>query len=75
MAWDLNEALSLAFLSQEASLHIPMAAPVDVKSLPGLQWDAAQPFHSSALCAAAIDTATFPLRKRPNSQLSGTDCN
>ncbi|KAK9865042.1 hypothetical protein WJX84_009266 [Apatococcus fuscideae] len=65
-AWQLNEALSLAYLSSEASVMTPMAAPRDAASLPGLHWDPDQAFHTSALCAAALDSITHPFRTAPS---------
>ena len=62
MAWQLNEALSLAFLSSEASLYTPVAPPAHASQLPGLHWDPGQQFHTSAICAAALDNATYPFR-------------
>ena len=44
----------------------PMAAPRDAASLPGLHWDPDQAFHTSALCAAALDSITHPFRTAPS---------
>ncbi|KAK9862477.1 hypothetical protein WJX84_010017 [Apatococcus fuscideae] len=60
--WQLNEALSMACLSSETSLFTPMASPAHPSNQLGLQWDPDRHYHTSALCAAALDNMTFPLR-------------
>ena len=60
--WQFNEALSMACLSSETSLYTPLAAPAHPTSQLGLDWNPEERFHTSALCAAALDNMTFPLR-------------
>ena len=60
--WHLNEALSMACLSSETSLYTPLAAPAHPSTQLGLDWNPEARFHTSALCAAALDNMTFPLR-------------
>lgn len=61
----LGEALSLARLSQHASVATVVAPPATPTALPLLRWLPERPFHTSALCAAALDTATLPYRLAP----------
>eukprot|EP00873_Tetraselmis_striata_P018141 jgi/Tetstr1/438405/TSEL_026971.t1 len=61
----LNRALSTAALSESVSLYIPLECPPPAVSAPLLHWDRHQAFHTSALCAAAMDTATLPFRLQP----------
>lgn len=60
--WKLNEALSLALLSPTASLYVPVAPPSGPQALPHLAWRPDRAFHTSALCAAALDSMTLPYR-------------
>lgn len=60
--WKLNEALSLGILSPLASLYAPVAPPSGPRALPHLQWQPDRVFHSSALCASALDSITLPYR-------------
>ena len=75
MAWQLNEALSLAFLASEVSLYTPLAPPANHSQLPGLQWDPERLFHTSAICAAALDNVTYPFRctHTPSTPSSGVE--
>ena len=74
MASQLNAALSLALLSPESSIFTPVAASADTAALPGIHWSPHRPFHASALCAAALDSVTFPLRigATPTPSTTGT---
>ena len=58
----LNEGLSLAQLAQRCSTYTVVAPPAAPAALPLLRWQAGNAYHESALCAAALDTATMPYR-------------
>lgn len=59
----LNEGLSLSLLAPLCSTFTPLALPVQAPGvLPLLRWQQGSAFHASALCAAALDTATLPYR-------------
>lgn len=60
--WQLNEALSTACLSSETSLFTSLAAPVHPSGQHGVTWHSSTRFQTSALCAAALDSVTFPFR-------------
>jgi hypothetical protein len=55
----LSECLSLAELCPTAALYSPLAAPA---ALPHAVWPAGSEYHSSALCAAFLESATLPTR-------------
>ncbi|GLC43413.1 hypothetical protein PLESTB_001554800 [Pleodorina starrii] len=59
---DLSQALALTRVAELASLYVPLAAPPASSALPYLSYDAALPFHSSAILACAVDTALLPTR-------------
>lgn len=58
----LNEGLSLSLLTQQCSTYVPVAPPAAPGTLPLLRWQRGNAYHASALCAAALDTATLPYR-------------
>lgn len=59
----LNEGLSLSHLAPLCSTFVPLAPPLQAPGvLPLLRWQPGNAFHASALCAAALDTATLPYR-------------
>ncbi|PNH08711.1 Protein misato 1 [Tetrabaena socialis] len=58
----LTEGMAVARMSELASLYVPLAAPADRRALPYLSYSPGLPFHSSAILAAAIDTALLPTR-------------
>ncbi|KAL4458321.1 hypothetical protein ABPG75_013186 [Micractinium tetrahymenae] len=59
----LNEGLSLSLLAPLCSMFVPLAPPAPAPGvLPLLRWQPGNAFHASALCAAALDTATLPYR-------------
>lgn len=60
----LCEGLSLATLSQQCDLFVPVAPPCGggAAGLPLMHWQQGNWYHESALCAAAIDSATLPYR-------------
>ena len=60
--WKLNEALSLGVLSPAAALYAPLAPPAGSRGLPHLHWQPDRAFHTSALCATALDGITLPYR-------------
>lgn len=64
----VNKAKSLTELYKQASLVVPIALPGAVSSLPRmrrmLRVDAASAWHTSALLAAAVESATLPTRMR-----------
>ncbi len=45
-------------------MYTPLCAPPPNSRLPWLRWNPRNVFHTSALCAALVDTATLPLRTR-----------
>ncbi|KAG2448450.1 hypothetical protein HYH02_006342 [Chlamydomonas schloesseri] len=60
---ELSEALALCRMSELASLYIPLAAPAVQAPLPYLtSYNPLLPFHSSAVLAAAVDSAMLPTR-------------
>ena len=72
--WKLNEALSLALLSPMASLYAPVAPPSGPQSLPHLAWRPDRSFHTSALCASALDSITLPYRLHRPAPTSPLGC-
>eukprot|EP00743_Colponemidia_sp_Colp-15_P008505 GILK01009252.1.p1 GENE.GILK01009252.1~~GILK01009252.1.p1 ORF type:complete len:562 (-),score=82.47 GILK01009252.1:61-1746(-) len=59
----VNQALSYHSLLSVSSLFVPLSSShLMPESFPGLHLQPSKPFHSSALFAAAIDTATMPYR-------------
>eukprot|EP00887_Chlorella_sp_A99_P006240 scaffold3.g6240.t1 len=58
----IGEGLSAAWLSAHCDAYAVVAPPAEAAALPLLSWQAEQPYHTSALCAAALDTATLPYR-------------
>ncbi|PRW59896.1 tubulin nucleotide-binding domain [Chlorella sorokiniana] len=58
----LNEGLSLALLAQQCSTYTVVAPPAAAAALPALRWQPGNAYHTSGLCAAALDTATLPYR-------------
>ena len=58
--WKLNEALSLGILAPQATLYTTVAPPI--QQLPHLRWQPDRAFHTSALCAAVLDSVTLPYR-------------
>ena len=72
--WKLNEALSLALLSPVASLYAPVAPPSGPQGLPHLAWRPDRAFHTSALCASALDSITLPYRLHRPSPSSPLGC-
>lgn len=62
----MNESLALNFVAPLASVYVPVAVPWDAASaLPALRLRPGSAFHSSALAAAVIDTATLCTRLLP----------
>ncbi|KXZ55147.1 hypothetical protein GPECTOR_3g297 [Gonium pectorale] len=59
---ELSEGLSLARLAEHAALYVPLATPYNPSALPCLSYDPALPFHTSAILAAALDSALLPAR-------------
>lgn len=59
----LNRCLSLAALQEDVGLYVPVSSP-PAGPAPGapLKWQHGNIFHASAVCAAALDTATLPYR-------------
>jgi len=57
----LGRGLAMAQLTGEAALYVPLEAP-GRSPWPLLAYDAASPFHASALLAAALEGATTPFR-------------
>ena len=68
--WKLNEALSLGILSPLASLYTPVAPPSTAPALKNLHWQPDRVFHTSALCAATLDSITLPYRLQSPSPTS-----
>jgi hypothetical protein len=60
--WRLNEGLSLALLAPMCSTYTVVAPPAAHAALPLLRWQPGNLYHASAICAAALDTATLPYR-------------
>jgi hypothetical protein len=58
----LQEGLSTAVLSGHCDLFAPVAPPEAPGALSALAWRRGDPFHESALLAAALDGATLPYR-------------
>ena len=58
----LNEGLSLSLLAPLCSTFTAVAPPAARAALPLLRWQAGSAFHASALCGAALDTASLPYR-------------
>lgn len=59
----LNEGLSLSLLAPLCSTFVPLAPPAQAAgALPLLRWQQGSAYQASALCAAALDTATLPYR-------------
>lgn len=65
----LSEALSLAELSTSVDLYAPLTAP---ETLPRVSWPPNSLWHSSAVCAAFLDSATLPTRL-PSSHPGASD--
>jgi len=55
----LSECLSLAEICPLATLYCPLTAPA---TLPHAIWPAGSGYHSSALCATFLESATLPTR-------------
>ena len=60
--WRLNEGLSLGTLAPLCSTYTPVAPPRARGALPLLRWQPSSAYHASAVCAAALDTASLPHR-------------
>jgi hypothetical protein len=58
----LNQALCLSLLAPHCSTYTVVAPPTSPAALPLLRWQPASLYHVSALCAAALDTATLAYR-------------
>lgn len=58
----LNEGLSLTQLAPRCSTYSVLAPAAATAALPLLRWQPGNAYHASALCAAALDTATLPYR-------------
>ena len=58
----LSQCLSLAELSPAVSLYAPLTAP---QSLPRASYPWSSLWHTSAVCAAFLDSATLPMRLSP----------
>lgn len=58
----LGGALSYAWLTQQCSSYTLVAPPAEASALPLLAWRPGLLYHTSAICAAALDTATVPYR-------------
>lgn len=66
----MNEALALSSLHSLASVYVPVCVPWDITSmLPLLRMQPGSAYHSSAVAAAAIDTATLCTRMLPGGGL------
>lgn len=61
--WQLNEAFAYGRLAPLVSVYCPLAAPPP-EAVPQLRLQLQDSFQSSALLAAALDTATLPYRLR-----------
>jgi hypothetical protein len=77
--WRLNEGLSLALLAPLCSTYTVVAPPAAHAALPLLRWQPGNLYHASAICAAALDTATLPYRlaatgENPNSAIGELGC-
>lgn len=66
----LSAALATAQWSKDCSLVLPMHAPS--APLKGLLYSPDREYHSSALLAASLDTATLPFRLAPLAAGAGT---
>ena len=58
----LSQGTSLALLSQQCDAYCVTAPPADASALGALCWRRGDAFHTSAICAAAIEAATTPYR-------------
>ena len=61
--WQLNEAFAYGRLAPLASVYCPVEAP-SPEAVPHLRLQLQDTFQSSALLAAALDTATMTYRLR-----------
>lgn len=61
----LNQGLSLSQLAPRCSTFTVVSPPAAPAALPLLRWQPGSAYHASALCAAALDTATLPYRLAP----------